>query len=83
MRIYITMKGTGVMSRGIVRMVRRAHKATQDYMTASTDQNSLYSRGLASEGYAGGYRDALSDVLLALNGVEPDRYPYRPREAKK
>ena len=27
--------------------------------------------GLASEGYAGGYRDALDDVLLALDGVPP------------
>jgi len=32
-----------------------------------------YARGLASEGYNGGYRDALSDVLLFLNGVRPNR----------
>jgi hypothetical protein len=32
-------------------------------------RNSHVAAGLASEGYAGGYRDALSDVLLALNGV--------------
>jgi hypothetical protein len=32
--------------------------------------------GLASEGYAGGYRDALDDVLLALNGVKPNRRFY-------
>lgn len=29
--------------------------------------------GLASEGYNGGYRDALSDALQLLNGVTPRR----------
>jgi len=37
--------------------------------------------GLASEGYAGGYRDALSDVLLLLNGVKPNRRHYWYDEA--
>jgi hypothetical protein len=32
--------------------------------------------GVASEGYAGGYRDALDDVLLAMNGVKPNRHFY-------
>lgn len=30
-----------------------------------------YARGLASEGCNGGYRDALYDVLLLMNGVVP------------
>lgn len=38
-----------------------------------SSRENLYARGLASEGYAGGYRDAISDVLLALNGVSPSR----------
>jgi len=29
----------------------------------------LYARGLASEGYNGGYRDALDDVILLMNGL--------------
>jgi hypothetical protein len=29
--------------------------------------------GLVSEGYDGGYRDALSDAILLLNGVVPRR----------
>jgi len=29
--------------------------------------------GLASEGYNGGYRDALSDAIMLLNGVTPRR----------
>lgn len=42
-----------------------------------TDQNSLYSRGLSSEGYDGGYMQALQDVLLFMNGNIPNsRYGY-------
>jgi len=33
----------------------------------------LYARGLSSEGYSGGYRDALHDVLLVLDGIKPNR----------
>ncbi len=32
--------------------------------------------GLAGEGYAGGYRDALADVILLMDGVCPDRRHY-------
>lgn len=32
--------------------------------------------GLSGEGYAGGYRDALSDVLLLLAGTLPNRRNY-------
>lgn len=67
------------MSRGIVREVKRALKCTNDYISKSTDRDSMYARGLSREGYAGGYADALSDVLLALNGVPPNRYPYWPQ----
>lgn len=43
----------------------------------STNHNSLYSRGLSSEGYAGGYTQAIQDVILYLNGVIPNsRYEY-------
>ena len=35
-----------------------------------------YAAGLASEGYAGGYRDALYDIQLLLNGVTPRRRHY-------
>lgn len=35
----------------------------------------IYGRGLASEGYAGGYYAALQDVLLALRGVAPCNRP--------
>lgn len=35
-----------------------------------------YGRGLAGEGYCGGYRDALMDVSLLLDGVTPNRRDY-------
>jgi hypothetical protein len=43
-------------------------------------RSGLYSRGLASEGYDGGYRDAIDDVMLFLNGVTPDRRGWWPDE---
>lgn len=33
----------------------------------NTNADSLYSRGLASEGFLGGYRQALNDVILFIN----------------
>lgn len=33
----------------------------------------FYRRGLSGEGYNGGYRDALIDVMLLLNGNIPNR----------
>jgi hypothetical protein len=42
----------------------------------SFNSSGLYGGGLASEGYAGGYKDALCDVLLLLNGVTPMRRDY-------
>ena len=32
-----------------------------------------FARGLAGEGYKGGYRDALDDVLMFYRGVRPNR----------
>lgn len=61
------------MSRGIKRKIYRARKRINDRIAASTDRTNLYSRGLASEGYLGGYRDCLEDILLVLNGVNPNR----------
>ena len=42
----------------------------------------MYARGLASEGYNGGYADALRDVQLALQGGRPARNNWWP-EAQK
>jgi hypothetical protein len=44
-----------------------------DREIASHAARYLISAGLASEGYNGGYRDALIDVIMFLNGVLPNR----------
>jgi hypothetical protein len=43
-----------------------------DAIKRNTNNDNLYSRGLASEGWNGGYRDAISDVILLFNGVIPN-----------
>lgn len=61
------------MTRGIKRQVKQAHKRVSKEIAGFAARGGKYAGGLASEGYNGGYRDALSDVLLALNGVRPNR----------
>lgn len=56
--------------RGIKRKLLAALETVNQEIAANTDQSCLFSRGLASEGYAGGYAAALRDVLAALNGTE-------------
>lgn len=51
-----------------------AIKATRVEMRANS--HTFFGAGLASEGYAGGYRDALSDVSLLLDGLIPTRRNY-------
>ena len=52
--------------------IRNQEDRVREAIKIATNQNSLYSRGLASEGYNGGYRDALSDIILLLNDVYPN-----------
>ena len=39
---------------------------------SSLAKGGKFAAGLSTEGYHGGYRDALNDVLLVLNGVKPN-----------
>lgn len=58
------------MTKGIKRRVRAAMaKATREI--SFNAQGGRIAGALAGEGYAGGYRNALQDVLLLLDGVEP------------
>ena len=57
-----------------------ATERTDESIKASTNRDSLHSRGLASEGYLGGYRDALQDVVLLINGTIPNRRQLWRRE---
>ncbi len=68
--------------------INLALRAVKHEIAQSTDQASVYSRGLASEGYSGGYADALMDVLLVLDNVIPNRHNYwaiddKPKRARK
>ena len=53
--------------------IRLALAAVNRRIAAFASQGGLYARGLSGEGYNGGYRDALSDVLLVINGCVPNR----------
>ena len=41
---------------------------------------SKYARGLANEGFNGGYRQALSDVLQLMRGIEPTTRSFWEQE---
>lgn len=68
------------MARGIKRKLRQVAKAVDAEIAGHAADGGLYARGLAGEGYAGGYREAISDVILALNGVKPGRRFWRDVE---
>lgn len=53
-------------------MSREANAARRSY-EESGGKGPNYFAGLHSEGYVGGYRDALNDCLLAMNKVTPQR----------
>ena len=63
------------------RLIHRALNAIRDEQMAEAEGHRRntrpgmpnYGAGLASEGYVGGYSDALNDVLLAMNGITPTR----------
>lgn len=59
-----------------INQVARARKRVQEQINNDASAGGegiggMYARGLASEGYNGGYRDALDDVILLLNGATP------------
>lgn len=62
------------MAKGIRRPLRRAI----DRVTAEISQrgDGKYARGLSTEGYSGGYQQALRDVELLLNGTMPNTRDY-------
>ncbi len=70
------------MAVGIKRQLNIARKNVEKEISDYHDSANVYGRGLASEGYNGGYLDALSDVELALNGVEPSRRGWWREEQK-
>jgi hypothetical protein len=72
------------MSRGIKRKLKLVREQVEREISGLASRGSgsgiNYAGGLAGEGYAGGYRDALDDILLALDGIPPSRRGWWPRE---
>jgi hypothetical protein len=61
-----------VNMRGVKKLIRAVSDEVGNEI-AGTAQGGFYAAGLSAEGYAGGYRDALHDVLVLMNGVLPNR----------
>lgn len=63
----------------LVAQIRDTRRAVTRDIEDEADRRGLgvYARHLAAEGYNGGYRDALDDVLLVLEGTTPDRMDNR------
>jgi hypothetical protein len=63
------------MAKGIKKQLVHAIKSVGRDIKGHSDRGGLYAAGLACEGYAGGYRDALTDVLKILDGLTPSCRP--------
>ncbi len=61
------------MAKGIKRLLIKTIKNVEQEIRDIQNPNDLFSKGLANEGYLGGYLDALMDIQLALNGISPTR----------
>lgn len=62
-----------------LKLVKQAHDRAHEQIGmiargSGEGRDGMYARGLASEGYLGGYRDALQAVMLLLNGVIPNDF---------
>jgi hypothetical protein len=65
-----------------IRAIKEARDAVSAEISELASRGGRFARGVAPEGYAGGYRDALDDVLLLLTGdTMPTRRDYWPKEA--
>ncbi len=64
------------MTKGIKKQLIKAGLKVGKEIEDNSREGSFAS-GLASEGYAGGYAQALEDVMLALNGVNPNTRYWR------
>lgn len=64
------------MAKGIKRKLRKAKKNVKEEIELNRVDGSRFASGLASEGYSGGYLQALRDVELALEGGTPSTRGY-------
>ena len=61
------------MAMGIKRQLDKVYEKVSRDISGHASRGGMYAGGLAAEGYDGGYRDAIMDIQLALNGVTPQR----------
>lgn len=59
---------------GIKKQLKIARRHVSSLIAEHASRGGPFAGGLASEGFDGGYREALDDVQLALNGVMPNRW---------
>lgn len=73
------------MAKGILRKLHQVERSVSADIVGYAERGGLYARGLASEGYAAGYRAAISDVMLALRGCDPCNRPeyWKPAPRQK
>jgi len=64
------------MAKGIKRKLDRVREKVSREIEGFAKRGGLYAGAMAAEGYNGGYRDALDDVVLALNGITPQRHNW-------
>lgn len=60
------------MAKGIQRKIKEVLESVNEEIAISSRGGGFHARGLAGEGFAGGYRQALWDVQLALRGINPN-----------
>lgn len=59
---------------GIKKQLKIARRGVSRLIAEHASRGGRFAGGLAAEGFDGGYREALDDVQLALNGVMPNRW---------
>ena len=67
------------MSKGILKKLYKAREKVEQEISGHAKSSSL-NGAVSGEGYSGGYRDAISDVILLLNGTTPNRRNYYENE---
>ena len=60
------------MARGIIRRLRRASDRVRQEILLQAMDGGKYAGALSTEGWIGGYRQALRDVNAVLSGWEPN-----------
>lgn len=59
--------------RELARRLRAARARVGNEISANSRHgDSMFASGLSTEGYAGGFQQCLDDILLLIEGVEPN-----------